>query len=96
MDSCGVTADTREDPERAECGPDTLYPALSNTFDTPIPFTRSSISFLEERDHILILRPENVETIWTFLFADAAENCLMRQTSVINIVRGIIQILKLH
>lgn len=53
--------------ERAECGPDTLHPVLSNTFDTPIPFARSSISFLEERDHILIPRPENVETIWTFL-----------------------------
>jgi len=48
----GVTADTREDPERAECDPDTLHPALSNTFDTPIPFARSSISFLEEREII--------------------------------------------
>lgn len=55
----------------------TLSTPSCQTCSTPRSLSRArAFRFSKrERDHILIPRPENVETIWTFFLADAVEAC---------------------
>lgn len=96
VDSWQSYRDTREDPREGGIWPRHSPPRpvkhVQQLPHSPIPFAHSSISFgrrvvsskrKRERDHILILRPENVETIWTFLSGGAADGTgALRRASI--------------